>query len=495
MILQQPELHRTARALFDSGLSAVDARRAIRNVTTLDGPLLRICDATFDISARAIFVFAIGKAAPAMAVALSEGLGDKITGGVITGPRLSSGESFVSDRWRVFSGGHPLPNRESLEAGKATFDLLKRANENRGLIIFLISGGGSAMIEWPVDARIGLADLREANRHLVSCGASIAEINSVRRGFSAVKGGKLAALAPNADQVTLIVSDTNRGDEANVASGPTLQPPADRPEPKEVVDRYRLTSSLPAAILAAIRQHENEVPLPAAETHRRHYVLLDNQTAVDAAATKARELGFEVQVADDINEQAIDVGCELLVARLDALKERTGGNQKPVCLLSGGEFSCPVTGDGRGGRNLETALRCAIAFDKRGHQGELHSQPVIALSAGTDGVDGNSPVAGAISDETTLMRGRALGLDAEKSLAKSDSYAFFNALGERNCYRTNPAQMSATYGFCSQPATSPSTRRPHCNGRIIVVGRPSGVTPLQSSCQSYLLELTPRERI
>ena len=133
-------------------------------------------------------------------------------------------------RWRVFAGGHPLPNQESLDAAQAAFDLLRRADEEHALVVFLISGGGSAMIEWPRDERITLADLREANRQLVSCGASITEINAVRRAFSAVKGGKLGALAPNADQITLIISDTNPGDEASVASGPTLPPPANSPQ-------------------------------------------------------------------------------------------------------------------------------------------------------------------------------------------------------------------------------------------------------------------------
>jgi len=427
MKLQQTDLHKAVRDIFDAGLCAVNARNAICSGVNLEGPSLRIFGTAFDTSDRPISVVAIGKAAPAMAVALKKRLGDKINRGVITGPKLSAGESFVSDRWRVFSGGHPLPNQESLDAAEATLDLLRRANEGRALIVFLISGGGSAMIEWPANPRIRLADLREANRQLVSCGASIAEINSVRRAFSAVKGGKLAALAPKADQVTLIISDTNQGDEASVASGPTLVPSADSPDPRQVVDRYRLRSSLPASILAAIDHLESKIPPPATAAHRRHYVLLDNQTAIEAAATKALELGFQVQVANDINEQAIDAGCDLLVAQLDALKERTGG--KPVCLLSGGEFSCPVVGNGIGGRNLETALRCAMAFDKRRQQEERGLEHLVVLSAGTDGVDGNSPAAGAVADEASLRRGMALGLDAEESLVKSDSYTFFSALG------------------------------------------------------------------
>ena len=421
-------LHQASRKIFDAAVQAVDCQQAVKDAIRLDGSVLSIADTCWDLSCRSLFVVAIGKAGAAMAHTISQVVGSKVAGGVISAASFADNQLFPSDRPSVFSGGHPLPNRASLDAAQASFDLLKRANEERALVIFLISGGGSAMIEWPSVEGITLADLRDANRQLVSCGASIAEINSVRRTFSAVKGGKLAALAPRADQVTLIISDTNRGDEANVASGPTMEPPVDSPDPRQVADRYGLRSSLPASILAAIEQLETEIPLPGTTAQRRHYVLLDNQTAVEAASTKARELGFEVQVAHNINEQAVDVGCKLLVSRLDALQEQSGG--KSVCLISGGEFSCRVMGNGLGGRNLETGLRCAMSFDLRRRRGDLRDSHLVALSAGTDGLDGNSPAAGAISDETTVTRGMALGLDAEKSLVNSDSYTFFNALDD-----------------------------------------------------------------
>lgn len=428
VMAQQSDLHQAAREIFFNALRSVDAREATLGALNLEGSVLRIREWDFKISAREVYIIAIGKASMAMAMGALEVLGDEITGGLIIGNTLLPMDSLDPVRWQVFRGGHPLPTQQSLDGAQAAIKLLKYANDSRALIIFLISGGGSAMIEWPCDERITLAELCEAHRELVSCGASIAEINSVRRAFSAVKGGKLAAHAPHADQITLIISDTSPGDEATVASGPTLHPPAASPEPRDVVERYQLGSSFPASILRAIYEAKSDQPF--GNTNSRHYVLLDNQTAIDAAAAKARQLGFAVEVADDIDEQSIDEGSQLLVYRLRALWQQAGREPKPVCLISGGEFSCRVRGNGLGGRNLETVLRCAIEFDKRQQQGDIGSEHFIALSAGTDGIDGNSPAAGAIADETTIGRGLSRGLDAEALLRNSDSFTFFNTLGD-----------------------------------------------------------------
>jgi glycerate 2-kinase len=348
-----------------------------------------------------------------MAIGLDEALGDKLVAGVISAPQL-----FARQRWQSFVGGHPLPNEASLEAARAAFQLLDRANSEQALVVFLISGGGSAMCEWPISDEISLADLRRANQLLVSCGASIAEVNSVRRAFSAVKGGALARRASRSQILTLIVSDTNRGDEASVASGPSLPTSSRDPNALDVVERYRLDPLLPTSIMNAVRRAK----LSHSEPTGSHVVLLDNWTAIEAARDKALQLGFTCATAGEICELPIAEGCELLLSKL--LSQETG---KGFCLISGGEFSCPVRGGGRGGRNLETVLRCAIALDKRRPQHRRHS---VILSAGTDGIDGNSPAAGAIADETTIERARNLGLDEADFLARSDSYSFFEQLGD-----------------------------------------------------------------
>lgn len=427
------ELRQVAREILDHSLSAVDAQKALRRAVHFDGTVLTICDRLFDTSTRPTYVLAIGKAAPAMALTLDGILDRGITRGVVSGPDCPELNALRSERgserWRVFAGGHPLPNQESLDAAKAAFDLLRRADEERAPVVFLISGGGSAMIEWPRDERIRLDDLREANRQLVTCGASITDINAVRRAFSAVKGGRLSAQAPNTDQITLIISDTNRGDEGNVASGPTMPPPANSPQATDVVERYSHGLSLPSSVLTAIREAERD------EEHLdridfKEYVLLDNQSAIEAAAAEARKLGFALEVAHDIIEQPVDQGCALLVSRMRVMWEQAGGQGKRVCLISGGEFSCPVGGTGVGGRNLETVLRCAIEFDKRHNAGDFASAHLLALSGGTDGIDGNSPAAGAIADESTIKRGLSRGLQAESFLENSDSFTFFDALGD-----------------------------------------------------------------
>ena len=271
------------------------------------------------------------------------------------------------------------------------------------------------MIEWPTTGDISLGDLQHANRLLVQCGATIAEINTVRRTFSEVKGGKLAHRAGTAQVITLIISDTNRGDEASVASGPSLSPSPSTTTASQIVERFRLSLKLPQSILRAV-QLSTQLPISAPLSE--HYVLADNKTAIDASSEKAKLLGFVPVVAEDIVEQPITEGCELLLDRIVS-------KPAPTCLISGGEFACTVRGNGRGGRNLETVLRCAIDLDRKGS-----GDHTVILSGGTDGVDGNSPAAGAIADETTITRGRSLGLDASDFLARSDSYVFFEELGD-----------------------------------------------------------------
>ncbi|HEX8495487.1 MAG TPA: DUF4147 domain-containing protein [Pyrinomonadaceae bacterium] len=436
------QLRDAALEIFRAALRSADAGRAVRRAVRLDGEQLLINATHINLAARQcnIYCVAIGKAAHAMAVALEDVLGERLTAGVSVGlpPEMSRGQSApvtyisssLSNRWRIFAGGHPLPNEESLAAARAAFNLLRRAEEERALVIFLISGGGSALLEWPRDLQITLEELREGNRILVESGASIAEINAVRRAISAVKGGCLSARAPHADQLSLIISDTNTGEESNVASGPTFEPQPDAPEAAAVIARYKLAQHLPASILQVINQPavaHNESPV---ESLRKHYVLLNNEDALAAAADAARSQGFMVEIASDIIEQQIDTGCTQLLERLFTLQRRAIGAGRVACLLSGGEFACPVRGRGTGGRNSETALRLVLGIEEHRESNKGLSSHVVALSAGTDGIDGNSPAAGALSDETTLMRAQTLGLDAREFLKTSDAYSFFEALGD-----------------------------------------------------------------
>ena len=421
-----------AREIFDEALRAVDPGAAVRRALRFDGFRLDVCETRFDLARNSrVFSIAIGKAALPMAIALQEQLGELFAEGLIAGPiagqregrRIAMPPEKLSTRWHWCEGGHPLPTRASLTAASEAFRLIERANEERGLLIFLVSGGGSAMMEWPISDDITLEDLRSASQTLVSCGAAIGEINSVRRAFSAVKGGRLATRAPNCRQVTLIVSDVPKGEERNVASGPTLSAPPNAPQAIEVVERYHLREQLPLSIMRAIDRSASMIELPLKE--QQYFVLLDNDTALEAAANAARRRGLFAEIAQDSSDESIETGCEKLLTRVSELRD-PGGQANDVCLLSGGEFTCPVRGDGIGGRNLETALRLAIASAENSEAiGEF-----VALCAGTDGIDGNSPAAGALVDSTTVDRARAIGLDATDFLNRSDAYSFFVALGD-----------------------------------------------------------------
>jgi hydroxypyruvate reductase len=427
-----PGLHRDAREIFHQALRSVDAGEAVRRAVRLENTRLKLVETTLEqpSQGRGIYAVAIGKAALPMAAALGEILGERLTAGVLAAPGAEpSQQTSLSDCWRVFEGGHPLPNRASLEAGLAALALLDQAEQSRAPVVFLISGGGSALMEWPRSDETTLDELREAHRALVSCGASIAEINSVRRALSAVKGGGLSRRAPHCDQVTLIISDTNPGEEAIVASGPTFETTTDAAAPSRVVDRYHLRETLPESVLSAIRRAHEKAYEPQGSGLRDHYVLLENSDALASAEGAARRLGYAVEIAYEVVEQPVAEGCPLLLSKLLDLSRRARGDGRGVCLISGGEFACPVRGRGVGGRNGETALRWAIelgALSKAGHE----FPRAVALSAGTDGVDGNSPAAGAVCDETTTGRARRLALDPGRFLEESDAHTFFQALGD-----------------------------------------------------------------
>ncbi len=429
------QLRLATREIFNETLRAVDAGAAVRHAVQFEDSRLSVCDEVIELSAQqSVYAIAIGKAGFAMAAALEEILGERLTAGVRSSNAPGYGTARGSERveaaqvanlrYKIFQGGHPEPNDQSLAAAQACFDLLERADDELALVIFLISGGGSAMIEWPISDDITLADLRVANKALVNCGASIGEINAVRRAFSAVKGGRLAVRAPRCDQATLIVSDVPAGEERIVASGPSIAPATDAPDARDVIGKYDLRAHLPETVIRTIDTAPT-APRPIDPTSlRKHFVLLDNQSALTAAAEAARRHGFAVEIAAEISTQPIDDGCLALLERTSQLRERARGtesNTNAVCLISGGEFACPARGTGIGGRNLETALRLAMSSN---------CEQFVALCAGTDGIDGNSPAAGAMVDNTTIERARAIGLDPQDFLKRSDAYSFFVALGD-----------------------------------------------------------------
>ena len=414
------ELISIAKEIFREALKRADAGAAVQNAVRLDGLNLLIRDEpAVDIS-RSLYVVAIGKAAYPMADALDRIAGKYVKEGVVSGTKPAGGRSPGGPAWLKFSGGHPLPNEESFEAAKASLAMLDRANHEEAPVLFLISGGGSAMMDLPRDPRVTLPDLRELNRVLVTSGASITEINSVRRAVSAVKGGGLAMHAPASRQISLIVSDTRSDDVTSVASGPSLLPGPGIPDPIDVIEAYRLEERLPDSVIRSLKESgKDSTRMEIASTF---HVLLDNRQLVEHAADIAKSLGFETAIDDDEHDEMIEEGVVGLLDRALAFKRSVPAG-KPVCFVSGGEFGCEVKGSGIGGRNCETVLRAGMLAEEND---ELRNFTI--LSAGTDGIDGNSPAAGGVIDTNALKTARTRGLDPVRYLEDSDSFSFLKEL-------------------------------------------------------------------
>jgi hydroxypyruvate reductase len=412
-------LAESARKIFSETLLRIDAKQAVQRAVKLENSKLLIRNNEFEIDAKlSIYVIAIGKAAYPMAVGFDEIAGEFIKGGVVSGV-LS--ENKLNSKWQVFAGGHPLPNEASFASAKVAFELLKKADSERALVVFLISGGGSAMMELPRSEEISLADLQEFNQILVTSGANIAEINSVRRAISQVKGGGLALSAPNSKQISLIISDTSAGDVSSVASGPSLLPDKEIPDVDSVIAKYNLAGKFPVSINLALKNSQLKI---AEKLDSQFYVLLDNEQMIQQAAQIAEKIGFIVKIDKAAEDEFIVEGCENLLSRFVEFRQSVAENSS-VCFISGGEFGCKVVGNGIGGRNSETVLRLSLLA-----QNEKTLSEFAILSAGTDGIDGNSPAAGSGADETTLQRAKSQKMNPLEYLQNSDSFSFFNNLGD-----------------------------------------------------------------
>ncbi|MGH9898937.1 MAG: glycerate-2-kinase family protein, partial [Pyrinomonadaceae bacterium] len=260
------KLRSMALTIFREALAAVDPITLIRNAVELDDQILTIRTTNerqpgfrYNLASsgteRPIYSIAFGKAASNMARALEEILGSQLKAGIISAsPHFQSTRSSLSSRWQIFTGGHPTPNEESIIAAQASLKLLRQADAENALVIFLISGGGSAMMDAPRDSLLTLAELQQTNHLLVTSGAPIAEVNTVRRAISMIKGGGLSSAAPNTDQISLIISDTNKGDERNVSSGPTFLF-EEKENAIQVLRKYSLDSRLPQAITKLIEMY------------------------------------------------------------------------------------------------------------------------------------------------------------------------------------------------------------------------------------------------
>ena len=420
------DLKRAALRIFQETFAAIDIPAVMHRKLARTGKRIRVNGVYLDLDAfDRICAIAIGKASINLARGLAEVLSpDIIAEGIIVAPHFSKDSSpeNLPPAFRVIFSGHPVPDAGSLEAGQAILELLATADD-RTLVIFLLSGGGSAMVEKPLDPSIGLADLQDLNRCLVTCGASIGEINAVRSHISAVKGGRLTVAAAAARKVTLAITDVPDGQESALASGPTLPDPTTVADACNVVQHYGLLPKLPARVRIQF-DHPRTIPETPKSWHpafrdAAFQILLGRRDISHPAHHAAEAAGFSTICDNTTDNWPVEAAADFLLKQLAALKRENPS--RPVALIAGGEVSSPVRGDGIGGRNAAFVLHCVSG---------IAEQRIAVLSLGTDGIDGGSPAAGAVADGGSLARAHALRLDPGDYFRRSDSYTFFHKLGD-----------------------------------------------------------------
>lgn len=406
-----------AREIFLHALAEADIRKAFESHVQYERGVLRVCDDLHHLKSYArVFVVSMGKAAHRMAEVLARQVGPTVEG-IIADPNR---HPYQLAGYRYFQGGHPQPNEESVRAGEAILKALSGLNE-QSLAIFLISGGGSAVVEKPVDDEISLADLIATYRTLVLSGAPIAQINAVRKHLSATKGGRMARAAQGAQQVSILVSDVPEHALDSLSSGPTMPDTSTVEDCYRIVREYNMLPEFPASVRELFERHAlEETPKrdDPAFARSRWWKILSNETAEKAAAAEASRQGFTVEIDHSCDDWDYARAADYLLDRLRALRKGVSR----ACIVSGGEVTVKVPANaGAGGRNQHFALYCAQ---------KIAGEKIAVLSAGTDGIDGNSPAAGAVADGTTLARARAAGLDAQAHFDAFNSYPLFEKLGD-----------------------------------------------------------------
>ncbi len=392
-----------------------------------------------------LIVIGAGKAGAAMAVAAGEHYAeisgaDRVIGAVVTRHGFALRSSIVG----IMEASHPVPDMAGVGAANLALHLASTAGPD-DLVLCLLSGGASALWSAPV-AGISLAAKQALTRDLLHAGARISEINCVRRHISAIKGGRLAAAAHPATLVTLAISDVPGDDPAVIGSGPTVADATTLADAREILQRFKITPA--PEIAAALGHPANETLKPGAPAlaNATYELIATPRMALDAAAAIARSAGYDVEMLGDALEgEARDVAARHAQLALAARRAN-----RRVAILSGGEFTVTVTGNGAGGPNQEYALGLLAALD--GAPG------ITALAADTDGIDGGagsaSDPAGAIVGDDTLARAQTLGLNPAAFLANNDSTAFFTALGD--LVQCGPTQTNVNdfRGLLIDPATA-----------------------------------------
>jgi glycerate 2-kinase len=428
------QMRKDALDIFQAGVQAVEPSAAVKRYCRREGNRLLVDQEVYDLGEfKRIYVIGAGKAGAPMAQAVEEILGDRISGGIIN---VKYGHLAELSRVKAIEAGHPVPDEAGLEGTRAILDLASRA-EKVDLVICLISGGGSALLPLPAEG-LSLQDKQDTTKVLLACGATIHEINSVRKHISMVKGGGLARAVYPATLISLILSDVVGDDLDVIASGPTVPDSSSFQNCMTIFDKYGIREKVPETVLNHIRKGiEGEVPetpKPADPvfTRTQGVIVGSNLACMEAAEKKAHSLGYHtLMLSTMIEGETREVACVHAGIAKEVLKS---GHplSPPACVLSGGETTVTITGRGLGGRNQEFVLAAAMGLSGW--------ERIVVLSAGTDGTDGPTDAAGAVADSQTIQRAEALGLNPVDFLFNNDAYHFFEKL--EDLVKTGPTNTN-----------------------------------------------------
>lgn len=410
--------------LIHCALEAADPQRILINSIAHKPDALYVRDKRIElIPGGKIVLISVGKAAAPMARATVQILKTKPDNVIVVRP--DHDQSLLPAGWQVFQAGHPLPTAVSLAAGEAVQTIVQNLDE-RDLLVVLLSGGGSALLELPKPG-IGLKDLLQVNEDLLRSGARIEQINVVRKSISMIKGGGLARLAAPARVLTFILSDVVSDDLSVIASGPTTPEMPYHAEAQLILMEHQLWERYPARLQMAMLSRRKD---PGLLHEPINILLANNQTVTRATAREAERLGFEVEL-----QSAPLIGEAHKAGAAFAQRLRDKAAEMPLrsyCLIQGGETTVVVHGKGKGGRNQEFALAAALKL--------TFEDPIALLSLATDGVDGPTDAAGAIVSAQTIKKARTIGLDPGPHLTQNNAYPFLDRLGA--LVRTGPTQTN-----------------------------------------------------
>ncbi len=414
-------LRQDARRIFAAGVAAVDPAKAVKRYLRRRGRVVRVGDRRYDLSEyRHLYVVGAGKASARMARAVEDILGESIDGGIVT---VKYGYSIPVKRINIVEAGHPLPNPAGVRAARRVIATVDQAGKD-DLVVFLVSGGGSALLPCPADG-LTLKDKQRTTQILLDCGATIHEVNAIRKHISKVKGGRLARLAYPATVVSLILSDVIGDSLESIASGPTAPDASTFSDCLRIIERYRVRQKIPPAVRAFLRRGAkgdlDETPKAADPVFAKvqNVLIGSNRLALQAAKQEAEALGYNCLLLSSLVEGETQTVAAVHAAIAKEISLTGNPVRRPACVVSGGETTVTVHGPGLGGRNQEFALSAAIQIAER--------KRVVILSGGTDGTDGPTNAAGGMVDGGTLQRAGAKGLDPTDFLRRNDSYHFLHS--------------------------------------------------------------------